>query len=243
MKTALIVEDDPSMAHLLSYHLKNQGYTSRHTPLAREGLALGKSGKFDLIILDLILPDGDGIEICKQLRRIQLRTPILMVTARSEEIDVVLGLEFGADDYITKPFRTREFEARIKAIGRRHYRMDTPFNGMDSSALRFQGLEINRINRTIRSAGNDVNLTPREFELLVLLSSHPGRAFSRSQLIDLVWGFQYQGFEHTVNSLVNRLRAKIEPNPTDPSFILTVWGMGYKFNELIPALDNKLPQR
>lgn len=236
MKKALIIEDDRDMAHIVGLHLQRQGYTPKYTRLAREGLALGKSREFQLIVLDLMLPDGDGMEVCKQLRKEQLPTHIIMLTAKSDEIDVVLGLELGADDYIAKPFRGRELEARIKAVARRGFQLESPFPEIETKPLVRADLAIDRVGRTVRVSGQSVELTPKEFDLLVLLASHPGRAFSRSQLIDLVWGYQYQGFEHTVNSLVNRLRSKIEPNPSQPHYISTVWGLGYKFNEALKGV-------
>lgn len=236
MKKALIIEDDPDMAQIVSHCLEAQGYTSRIANLAREGLVLGKSREFDLIVLDIMLPDGDGIEVCKLLRFAKLPTPILILSAKKEEIDIVLGLELGADDFISKPFSNREFQARVKAISRRYSFMESPFSDTETRPIAFENLTINRIGRTVSTLEGPQDLTPREFDLLVLLASHPGRAFSRSQLIDLVWGYQFQGFEHTVNSLVNRLRLKIESNPSKPTFILTVWGLGYKFNESLTKM-------
>lgn len=231
MKKALLIEDDRDMARVIRYHLDQLGYETKHTVLAREGLVLGKSREFHLIILDLMLPDGDGIEICRQLRQDRVMTPIIMLTAKKDEIDVVLGLELGADDFISKPFRGREFEARVKAVSRRRGQVESPFPEIEYQPIVRANMEIDRVGRTVRTSGKNVNLTPKEFDLLTLLASHPGRTFSRSQLIDLVWGYQFQGFEHTVNSLVNRLRIKIEENPSKPIFITTVWGLGYKFSE------------
>lgn len=231
MKKALLIEDDRDLAQIVIFHLSAQGYTTQHTVWAREGLSLGMSGAFQLIILDLGLPDGDGLEICKTLRQERLPTPILILTGKTDEIDVVLGLELGADDYIKKPFRGREFQARVKAVARRYNPNQSPFTNLETKPLVRANLEIDRAGHAVRLSGKSLRLTPKEFDLLVLLASHPGRTFSRSQLIDLVWGYQFQGFEHTVNSLVNRLRAKIESHPNQPSFINTVWGSGYKFNE------------
>ena len=231
MKKVLLIEDDRDMAEIVTFHLDRQGYETTHTLLAREGLVLGKSRDFQLIVLDLGLPDGDGMEICRQLRQDKINTPIIMLTGKKDEIDVVLGLEMGADDYICKPFRGREFEARVKAVSRRRNQIMSPFPEIEYQPIVRSNLEIDRVGRTVRTEGRQISLTPKEFELLTLLASHPGRTFSRSQLIDLVWGYQFQGFEHTVNSLVNRLRSKIEHDPAKPKFITTVWGLGYKFRE------------
>lgn len=231
MKKALLIEDERDIATVITYHLGQQGYETKHTLLAREGLVLGKSREFQMIILDLMLPDGDGLEVCRQLRKDKVMTPIIMMTAKNDEIDVVLGLELGADDFISKPFRAREFEARVKAASRRRMPLSPHFPEIVYQPIIRNNLEISQANRTVTVMGQKIELTPKEFDLLTLLASHPGRIFSRSQLIDLVWGYQFQGFEHTVNSLVNRLRMKIEPNPSQPVFIKTVWGSGYKYNE------------
>jgi len=237
MKKALLIEDDRDLASVVTFHLSAQGYKTKHTVWAKEGLSLGKSGDYEMIILDLGLPDGDGMDICKSLRQEHIQVPILILTAKTEEIDVILGLEFGADDYMKKPFRGREFQARIKAIARRYHHYQSTFPTLDSKTLVRANLEIDRAGHAVRLSGKSLRLTPKEFDLLVLLASHPGRTFSRSQLIDLVWGYQFQGFEHTVNSLVNRLRAKIDGQPNRPPFINTVWGLGYKFNEELVGMS------
>ncbi len=231
MKKALLIEDNSDLAQVIEFHLEQLGYETSHTPLAREGMALGKTQEFQMIILDLMLPDGDGMDICRQLRQDKVNTPIIILTAKKDEIDVVLGLEMGADDFISKPFRGRVLEARIKAVARRRLQIRPPFPEIDYQPIVRSNMEIDRVGRTVLTDGKKVSLTPKEFDLLTLLASHPGRTFSRSQLIDLVWGYQFQGFEHTVNSLVNRLRTKIEPDPARPTFITTVWGLGYKFRE------------
>ncbi len=238
MKKALLIEDDRDVAQVVGYHLNRLGYETSHTLLAREGLALGKSHEFQMIILDLRLPDGDGLDICRQLRQDKVNTPIIILTAKKDEIDVVLGLEMGADDFISKPFKGRILEARIKAVARRRVQIQPPFPEIEYKPIIRSNMEIDRVGRIVKTDGKKITLTPKEFDLLTLLASHPGRTFSRSQLIDLVWGYQFQGFEHTVNSLVNRLRTKIEPNPSKPTFITTVWGLGYKFREEPVAVTN-----
>ena len=232
MKQVLIIEDDPSIAELVSIHLGDLGFEVRHTDSGRTGLSLAQAGAWDLLILDLMLPDMDGVDIARQLRIEKVKTPIIMLTAKSEEIDKVLGLETGADDYITKPFSIREFKARVKAVMRRVAPDEEPA-GQQNKVLEFDGLRIEVDNRIVKMAGERVELTPKEFDLLVLLGSHPGRSYSRGQLLQQVWGYDFEGYEHTVNSHINRLRSKIETDPSDPKYILTTWGVGYRFNDEI----------
>jgi len=185
----------------------------------------------DLIILDLMLPGVDGIEICRQVRSQKNYTPILMLTSRSEEFDKVLGLEVGADDYLTKPFSVRELKARVKAIFRRISALSEDLKGMGTKRMTFRDLTIDLEKRTTECRGEQVSLTAKEFDLLSLFARNPGRAYSRQALLDAVWGYQFDGYDHTVNSHINRLRAKIEQHPAAPEYILTVWGVGYKFAE------------
>jgi two-component system alkaline phosphatase synthesis response regulator PhoP len=194
------------------------------------GLKLAMSDQFDLIILDIMLPEIDGLEICRTLRANNQVTPILMLTARDSEADRVVGLEMGADDYITKPFSVRELQARVKAMLRR---MDMLTNKKPetSDVLTFEGLTIKPAKRLVVLNGNDVELTSIEFDLLIYLARQPGLVFSRAQLLDKVWGYQHSGYEHTVNSHINRLRNKLELDPSSPKYVLTVWGVGYKFSD------------
>lgn len=231
MKKILVIEDDPDIAHLVELHLLDQNYEVQLTDHGQTGLNYVANGSYDLIILDLMLPDMNGMDICRRLRMDKVATPIIMLTARSEEIDKVLGLETGADDYITKPFSVREFLARVKAILRRagSDEKEDPQNPV----TRHDQLEIDSSNRIVRLAGERVELTPREFDLLVLLARYPGRSFSREQLLNSVWGHQFAGYEHTVNSHINRLRAKVEQDPSEPRYILTTWGVGYRFNDAL----------
>lgn len=185
---------------------------------------------YDLILLDLTLPSMDGVEICKRLRT-QKATPVIMLTAKSEEIDRVLGLEIGADDYITKPFSIRELLARIKAVLRRTDNQKETVTEEESTAMSFEGLQIDVDKRKVLLHGKKVELSPKEFELLVLMASNPGRNYSRTELLNIIWGYNFDGYEHTVNSHINRLRAKIESDMAHPNYILTTWGVGYKFNE------------
>jgi DNA-binding response OmpR family regulator len=189
------------------------------------------AGSHDLLILDLMLPGVDGLEICRQVRSGRRYTPILMLTARSAEIDRVLGLEIGADDYLTKPFSVRELVARVRALFRRVEAMGTDHD--TAIVIEAGSLRIDTARRDVRVAGEAVDLTAKEFDLLRYFASHPGRVFTRAQLLNEVWGYAHEGYEHTVNTHINRLRRKIEPEPSDPRYVLTVWGVGYRF----PAAD------
>jgi DNA-binding response OmpR family regulator len=193
-------------------------------------LAKLQAEPYDLVILDLMLPGMDGLMLCKQLRNRPDYLPILMLTAKSTELDRVLGLEVGADDYVTKPFSIRELMARVKALFRRVDAMGK-VSAEKNEQLDINGLIIDSDKRRVCLDGKEINLTSREFDLLLYFARHPGRVYSRSQLLDAVWGYGHEGYEHTVNSHINRLRAKIEDQPADPHFILTVWGVGYKFAE------------
>lgn len=232
MKKVLIVEDDPDIVELLSIHLRDLECKIKKVADGVSGYNLASNEQFDLIILDLMLPKMDGFEVCRKLRAEENHTPILMLTARNEEIDKVLGLETGADDYMTKPFSVREFIARVKAMFRRSHMIEN--NSNDSANLKslvFDQLAINKDMRKVTFGGKRVELTPKEFDLLALLASRPGRSYSREELLNLVWGYEFDGYEHTVNSHVNRLRSKIEPDFSKPHFILTTWGVGYRFND------------
>jgi DNA-binding response OmpR family regulator len=228
-KRILVIEDDSDIAHLIQVHLKEAGCDVTVEPDGERGLALALRGSFDLIILDLTLPGLDGLDVCRRLRERPGYVPILMLTARSSEVDRILGLEIGADDYLTKPFSLRELVARVKALSRRV----EAFKGGDlkerTQSISAGGLTIETDKRTVTVDGREVDLTAREFDLLVQFASNPGRVYTRSQLLDLVWGYGHDGYEHTVNSHINRLRTKVEEDPAKPRYILTVWGVGYKF--------------
>ncbi|MEM9822210.1 MAG: response regulator transcription factor [Bacteroidota bacterium] len=231
MKKILIIEDDQNILELLEIHLRDLGCELSKALDGMDGLNQALEGKFDLIILDLMLPRLDGMEVCRQLRARKIATPILMLTAKSEEIDKVLGLETGADDYLTKPFGVREFLARVKAILRRSQLMEESKTASNSSFLQFEDLSIDIEKRKVMLQGKRVDLSPKEFEILNLLASNPGKSYNRSRILNLVWGYDFDGFEHTVNSHINRLRSKIEPDMSNPTYILTSWGVGYRFNE------------
>ena len=206
----LIVEDCPDLAKVLPLHLKDAGYEVEIASNGRSGLQLAKSGRYQLVILDLGLPEIDGLEICRILRQAGLNTSVLMLTARSSEIDRVLGLEMGADDYLTKPFSIRELLARVKAVMRR-MQSDRQTNDMQAiEVIKLGRLTLNIDERTVLIGSGAVELTAKEFDLLLHFVKYPGRVFTRAQLLDQVWGYSHLGYEHTVNSHINRLRAKIE---------------------------------
>lgn len=232
MKSVLIVEDDRDLTGLLTIHLEDLDSRVKVVHDGREGFDAAMSNNYDLIILDLMLPSMEGIEVCQKLRALENYTPVLMLTARAEEFDKVLGLESGADDYLTKPFGVREFIARVKAILRRQERMERESNSEEHKKnIIIDRLEIKREKRKVLLNSERIELTPKEFDLLVLLASHPGLSYSRDQLLSTVWGYEFNGYEHTVNSHINRLRSKIEPDINNPKYILTTWGIGYRFND------------
>ncbi|MES9942601.1 MAG: response regulator transcription factor [Candidatus Thiodiazotropha sp. 6PLUC2] len=228
----LIVEDEPDIAHLVQNHLHDAGYDADIAGNGAAAMELFKKHRYQLVILDLMLPDTDGLTLCRNMRTAEDYVAILMLTAKSTELDRVLGLEMGADDYLTKPFSVPELMARIKALFRR---IDALREGSDKVAqqetLTSGGLIIDVTKRKVQVEGEDIELTATEFDLLLFFARHPGRVFSRVQLLDKVWGYNHDGYEHTVNSHINRLRAKIEKDPSDPHYVLTVWGVGYKFRE------------
>jgi two-component system alkaline phosphatase synthesis response regulator PhoP len=230
MKNILMIEDDVSIVELVAIHLKDIycELTKAHTGL--DGLNLATKNKYDMIILDVMLPGMDGIEICRRLRADKIFTPILMLTARSEEIDKIIGLETGADDYLTKPFSIREFIARVKAILRRTEMVNTEKEIVEE-IIECSGLMIDPIKRKVTLEGIKIELTPKEFDLLYLFMSNPGKSYSRENILNLVWGYEFSGYEHTVNSHINRLRTKIEADLTAPKYILTTWGVGYRFTD------------
>jgi two-component system, OmpR family, alkaline phosphatase synthesis response regulator PhoP len=230
-KPVLIVEDDRDISNLLAINLKGLGLASEIAADGVTGLKKAQAGGYSLIILDLMLPELDGVEVCKGIRKEQPTVPILMLTAKSEELDKVLGLELGADDYVTKPFGIRELMARIKALLRRSEGVSTKSGQFPDETVSVGGITIDFAKRKVTIDGNVVDLTAKEFELLALFVRNPGRAFSRSQLLEQVWGYQFDGYDHTVNSHINRLRNKIEKNPGEPVYLQTVWGVGYRFAE------------
>ena len=228
----LLVEDEPDIADLAALHL---GDVCDDVVVAQDGydgLKLATTFDWSLIVLDLRLPGPDGLEICRAVRRERPYQPIMMLTSKSSELDRVLGLETGADDYLTKPFSVLELVARARAILRRVdllKRAPAAADETTEDAIDAGPLRINPSRREVCLRGESVELTAREFDLLEYLARHPGRVFRRADLLDGVWGYGHEGYEHTVNSHINRLRAKIESDPSQPQMIVTVWGVGYKF--------------
>jgi DNA-binding response OmpR family regulator len=227
----LVVEDDRELAELLDFHLRNAGFAVETVREGRTAIEAALRLRRDLIVLDLSLPGSlDGLDVCRALRSRREYVPILMLTARDAEVDRVLGLELGADDYMTKPVALREVVARVRAIFRR-VDLAALAHQPTGAPLEIEGLCIDRARRSVKLEGRAIELTPREFDLLTELARHPGTVFTRSQLLDRVWGLADGVYEHTVNTHINRLRAKLEADPAHPSWILTVWGVGYKLRE------------
>lgn len=224
MKKILVIDDEVSIRDLLEMVLLRDGYT---VSLAEDGkTALEKINTFDpdLIILDLMLPDMDGHEVCKRITS-ERHTPIIMLTAKNDIIDKVLGLELGADDYLTKPFETRELLARIKALLRRSDKKD------DIDVIKHKELEINLLNKTVIKNNKPVTVTPREFQLLEVLARNPKRVYSRDELMTRAWGYEYTGDSRSVDICITRMRKKLEDDKNNPVHIITVYGFGYRFGE------------
>jgi len=230
-RRVLVLEDDRDIAHLVELHLRDLQCVADVCSDGTQGLDLALRNRYDLVVLDLMLPGTDGLEICRRLRTQANYVPILMLTAKSTELDRVVGLEIGADDYLTKPFSIRELQARVKALFRRVDAMSHQADHDGIGVLRLDKLEIDSEKRSVSLNGKNIPLTAKEFDLLLRFARHPGRVNTRTQLLDLVWGYSYGGYEHTVNSHINRLRAKMEDNPAKPRYILTVWGVGFKFTD------------
>ena len=231
IKRILIIEDNDDMAQLLGLHLKDLQYEVDYSADGLEGLEKTMKNNYDLLVLDLMLPGMGGLEICKKLRALDNHVPVLMLTAKSSELDRVLGLEFGADDYVTKPFSISELLARIKAILRRREFDNAEPENNQQEIIHRGALFIDVEKHAVTINQTTIDLTAKEFDLLIYFARQPGRVFTRTQLLDQVWGYGHDGYEHTVNSHINRLRMKIEDNPGVPAYILTVWGVGYKFVE------------
>jgi DNA-binding response OmpR family regulator len=233
-KRLLIIEDDPEIADLVELHVRDLGYGLARAADGETGLRMALEEDVALVILDLMLPRLDGLEACKRLRSHKPLLPVLMLSAKAEEFDKVLGLEIGADDYLTKPFSIRELVARVKAILRLTEKLGKePAKADDNIKAGEMVIDVER--RSVTIGGEPVELTAKEFDLLVHFARNPGRVYTRQHLLDLVWGRGHLGYEHTVNSHINRLRGKIESDPAKPRFVLTVWGVGYKFNDALTA--------
>jgi DNA-binding response OmpR family regulator len=220
----LVIEDEPMVSEVVARYLRRDGHDVRAERDGSAGLDAFDTFQPDLVVLDLMLPNVDGMEVCRRIRA-RSETPIIMLTAKGEEVDRLVGLEVGADDYVTKPFSPRELSARVKAVLRRADRHAS----VDGDALRFDDLRINGRTRTVERGDSPVDLTAREFDLLFFLASHPAQVFTRDQLLDSVWDFQFPGDGNTVTVHIRRLRAKLESDPSRPRHLRTVWGVGYKF--------------
>ena len=229
----LVVEDEPNIRELVCLHLRHEGYECDAQADGKAALARLQAADFDLVVLDLMLPGLDGLSLCRAIRngRTNHDVPILMLTARREESDKVVGLESGADDYLTKPFGVRELVARARALLRRPRQRDLQGEAPKGSepVLRIQGIEIDSARRKVRVDARDVELTDQEFRLLHLLASHPGIVFSREALLSKIWRGDTFVTVRSVDTLIKRLRRRVEPDPASPAFIHTVWGVGYKF--------------
>lgn len=231
----LIIEDEVDLAELIQLHLQDLNAETQLAHDGIKGLELALTEKWDVIILDLRLPGKDGLDVCRELRAGGVNSPLLMLTSRSTELDRVLGLELGADDYLTKPFSTLELVARVKALLRRSEMK--PAKTSAPKHLHCGHVELDAERRLARVNQKPVELTAKEFELLWYFASHPGKVFTRADLLSAVWGYGHDGYDHTVNSHINRLRAKIEQDPAHPKAILTVWGVGYKFSETLAETE------
>ena len=225
MKQILLVEDDGDIAALLRLNLEDEGYVITHEADGGRALHLLGQAHWDAVILDLMLPNVDGLTLCRAIRQRDHYLPVIIISARSSETERILGLETGADDYLTKPFSVQELVARIRALFRRQQAMGQQTSGLITA----HGLTIDPLARSVLLHGEGVDLTPREFDLLYFFARHPGEVFSRLALLEQVWGYQHEGYEHTVNTHINRLRVKIEKDAAEPEVIRTVWGKGYKF--------------
>ena len=230
MNRILLVEDDPAITKLLSLHFQKPAFELVAFDRGRRALERMGAEVFDLAILDIMLPDMNGFELCKGIRATNAQTPILMLSALGDEMDKVRALELGADDYLTKPFGVAELMARVKALLRR-VGVTVGAQVEESSEVVFRELVVDKDKKKVTMRGRRLDLTPKEFDLLWLLATHRGKTFSRHELLDMIWGFAFQEYEHTVTSHINRLRIKIEPDLNKPEYILTTWGAGYRFAE------------
>jgi len=221
----LVVDDEVLLVKGLKYSLEQDGYTIDVSYDGLDALDKTKKEKYDLIVLDLMLPSIDGLEVCQKIRE-KSQVPIIMLTAKGEDINKILGLEYGADDYLTKPFNILELKARIKAILRRANNKETKIG---EQVVQIENFTINTLGRKVTVRGEDINLTAKEFDLLLLLASNPGKVFTREELLEIIWGYEYFGDLRTVDVHIRRLREKIEKNSSQAEYILTKWGVGYYF--------------
>lgn len=228
----LLVEDDEDIARGLKLYLECEGFECTHVLDGEAGLESALSGKYTLVILDIELPKRDGVEVLKEIRKADLDLPIIMLTCRSEETDKVVGLSYGADDYVTKPFQIAELLARIESILRRVRRSRSRAASSQAKVLRFGELVIELDNRRVKVKGEEAGLTPMEFDILAYLASHPGRAFSKEELVENVWKYDAGDYSPSVYNMIMRIRKKIEEDPANPIYLETVRGHGYRFAPL-----------
>jgi len=226
----LVIEDDDNICSAISEYFSRAGYKVSTAQDGAAGVQSALNNHPDVVVLDLMLPKMDGLAVCKELRQKSPQMPILMLTAKDDIVDKILGLEMGADDYITKPFSLRELEARIKSVLRRARTAATEDGSVEAPIARGK-LRIDPARREVTIGDRQVELTPKEFDLLRLFASNPGRVFPRKYLLQKIWDYSYEGYDRTIDSHINRLRAKVEDNPDNPQMVLTVWGIGYKFSD------------
>lgn len=227
-KKILLVEDDPDIATLVQRNLRDEGYQIDHVDDGLVALSRLEREPWDAVILDLMLPNTDGLEICRRIRMMARYLPVIIISARASESQRVLGLETGADDYLVKPFSVLELVARVNGLFRRQQAMSQSLK-LDAGTLKSGNLTIDPLSRDVLLNQQPLDLTPREFDLLYFFARHPGEVYSRLALLENVWGYRHEGYEHTVNTHINRLRLKVERDPAEPLLIQTVWGKGYKF--------------
>jgi two-component system, OmpR family, alkaline phosphatase synthesis response regulator PhoP len=227
----LVVEDDENISSAISEYFSRAGYNVKTAEDGLMGVKTALDEPPDAVVLDLMLPKMDGLAVCRELREKANYLPILMLTAKDDVVDKVIGLEMGADDYITKPFSLRELEARVKSVLRRSRTPVITDAGKDEAPIVRGKLRIDPARREVTIGERQVDLTPKEFDLLRLFAANPGRVFPRKYLLEKIWDYSYEGYDRTIDSHINRLRAKIEDNPENPQMVLTVWGIGYKFSD------------
>lgn len=228
-KRFLVVEDEEDIANLIALHLTDLDAEVTIASNGRVGLEYALNEEWDVILLDLRLPEMDGLDICRAIRMKARFMPILMLTSRDTELDRVLGLEIGADDYMVKPFSVAELKARVKALMRRTHQYDAPAAEQVVNTIHYHDITLDKSSRIVRVGKKTLDLTAKEFDLLWFFAAAPGRVFKRAELLDQVWGYGYEGYEHTVNSHINRLRSKLEAASETSQYIQTIWGVGYRF--------------
>jgi DNA-binding response OmpR family regulator len=227
----LVIEDDENISAAIEEYFSRSGYNVTTAADGVAGVEAAVKARPDVVVLDLMLPKMDGLAVCKELRLKNPQMPIIMLTAKDDVVDKVLGLEMGADDYITKPFSLREVEARIKSVLRRARASAAAGDGLDETPIVRGTLRVDPVRREVTISDRHIDLTPKEFDLLRLFAANPGRVFPRKYLLEKIWDYSYEGYDRTIDSHINRLRAKIEENPEKPQLVLTVWGIGYKFTD------------